>query len=176
MTMDHFRHTGRGREEGVILFVALIFLLVVGLMSTAGLQAAGASTSLSQSARAKSQALEAGETALRFCEADLNSATPAVPVWSSADPVRWDDIRFWSGAMKASYTVPAWALNGSPSGRQYDLMPECLIQRVVIADPNGGPPASAVLVTARGFSSGAEVDNFGALKKGAQSWVQSTLY
>jgi hypothetical protein len=72
------------RAKGVVLVVALMMLTVLSLMVVASIKGAGSSEALSNNNRTQTQAMQAAEAALRFCEEGVRrtrqAANDAVPV------------------------------------------------------------------------------------------------
>jgi hypothetical protein len=129
--------------------------------------------------RSQSLALEAAEMALRYCEQQALSPTPAITIYEvfeEGEPIarRWQVKEVWEGGSKSASSVPLSLLNSDSSKQTYSVAPQCLVERLRLpTDPD--KDELGFLVTARGFSPDATLTSSGALASGAQVWIQSIV-
>jgi hypothetical protein len=184
-----------------VLVVALIMMAVIAISSAAAIKGVTAQDLVGSNQRTNSMALQAAESALRYCEAMLTTAkltkeqndllpkvqdvvatgyTVTTDGQSARPKLHWESIDNWVGANRKSFPLPkTFVFDGSES--TYDTRPECLIERLNLPLKNKeytGSPGyvpQAFLITARGFSPDyAEKDN-GTPTNGSVVWLQSTI-
>lgn len=172
------------QQRGVTLIIALIVLLIIGLASASMMRGALVSDQIAGNTRSQTQAAQAADVALRYCERQLPAppatACPAgifclaaaVPVApATAASGAWEAASNWHGAGRAASVnvVPSSAMKSAVSTTSFSNLPECIIERSPLS-------AAAYVVTARGFSPDYVADKkTGKTTSGSVVWVQSTV-
>lgn len=178
-----------GRQQGVVLIIALIMLVVMSLLAVTSLRNAGSSESIAGNVRTTELATQAAEIGLRHCEssaiqlatntASTNPAfyttTLAIALISPINSALWESTTTWdSGTSTATYIVPAstFVVGGTAT---YKRPPECMVELLSGSMPTGTASVtpSAFVITARGF--GPEVASGTGRPQGAEVWLQSTI-
>jgi type IV pilus assembly protein PilX len=167
-----------------VLVVALVMLAIIGLMSAAIMRNAISTDVVSDNNRRQTQANQAAQAALRYCE-KLVTGEVTVPAGSPAFSVAtavtsqanetWVTFANWLAAQAAGgpVAVPSTVYTTSKP-------PQCMAQhRTIQISPAPPAPATAdtdvVVVTARGFSDNHEQDAQGRTKSGSVIWLQSIV-
>lgn len=171
----------RSSQQGVVLIMSLVMLVIVSLLAITTMKSALSSESVSGGVRLTQLAHQAAEMALRHCEdAVYNTMNGGAPLPSglaiqdfSAKP-RWQGGgTTWDQINPAIYALPLADVNNN--GAPYQRPPECLVEHLAA---EGTPAHNTVfVVTARGF--GPEVakagDSSDRRPKGSEIFLQSTL-
>lgn len=154
-------------QGGVALIVVLIMLAVIGLVSAATMRRATTADQVTHNTRLENLAKQAAHAALRWCEGQVQAATPAAGFnvqAANAAARSWEAFANWRGAGAIATGVTYNDLGGNKQ-------PQCLAE-FSSADPAG----NLVIVTSRGFSPDYTEDAQGNLTSGAVVWLQSFLY
>ncbi len=180
----HFSNPKRG-QRGVVLVVTLILLVVISLLSAMTLRTAINTEAISSGPRVMVMGHQAAELALKYCEEAtvqlIQSAVtlPSVPTiqdypaLASAIP-KWQDLDNWDSGRVGVFVVPASALNQAGPYVSYNRLPECVVERLPMANAdNSTNTSTSFVVTARGF--GPEVASGTSRPTGAEVWLQSTI-
>lgn len=176
----------RTRLAGVSLIIVLVMLVVIGLTSAAAIRNATSGEQATNNIRLQNLAQQYADAALRYCEgelakadvdrvASLSEATLSDTPAGTADAATgWGQAASWTGAggIAASRTVvPESRVKSQDSAFRPARLPECVVERQVLADGN-----RAYVVTARGFSPGYVADAVtGATTAGSVVWLQSIV-
>ena len=171
----------RSSQQGVVLIMSLVMLVIVSLLAITTMKSALSSESVSGGVRLNQLAHQAAEMALRHCEdAVFNNANNTAPLPSglsiqefSAKPGWQGGSTTWDQNNPAIYVLPLTDVNNN--GAPYQRPPECLVEHLAA---DGTPARNTVfVVTARGF--GPEVAKVGdspdRRPKGSETFLQSTL-
>jgi len=184
----------RASQQGVVLVVALIVLAVIAITAGTAIRRVTSQDLIGSNLRARSQALQAAESGLRYCEAIVSTsnlrgeqvalsnriqdAVATNYLVNGARPLRvWEDITNWDDngiviEVPATYSI-------DDSGVEYNQRPTCIIERMALqslaTDPSSPNQFEAFLITARGFSPDYEANNDGVTTRGAEVWVQSSV-
>lgn len=166
-------------QSGVVLPIALIMLVII---SFAGLLAARNSATheqFSNNMRTNQVARQLAEEALRYCERVAMDDASDVPVFPENPHIQATEIESESVTeiqkgswnTKANWTEDDIAIEVTPSyganaTKKTDKNPKCIIQKM---------KTDRYLVTARGFSADAVVNDAGELTSGSEVWLQSIL-
>ncbi len=170
------RHSPPFQNQGVVLIVVMIMLVLIGFMSAAVMRGAINSDQVSNNNRAQMQATEAAQLALRFCEVELTKSSASSPLLTiaAAPPdsnpkMLWESKGSWTGGTPLAIKVPEDAMK--TTGMATSLrQPECLAQYAFNTDP------SPVVLTVRGFSGDyTENRNTNQIESGSVIWLQSTF-
>jgi type IV pilus assembly protein PilX len=161
-------------QSGVVLVVALVMLAIIGLMSAAIMRNAISTDVVSDNNRRQTQANQAAQAALRYCEKLVTGAvTPPAgsPAFSVAAAVPSEANETWFGF--ANWLVAQTA--GGPAlvpSTVYTTSkpPQCMAQHRTLTGAN-----DVIVVTARGFSDNHEQDAQGHTKAGSVIWLQSIV-
>lgn len=187
----------RPPQEGVVLIMALIMLVIISMVAAMSARNATSSEGVNANLRQSQLANQAAETALRYCEGavlDLLSGSTALPDFtsppssttvafsaayvktyvagtpSSVVPANWDSTT----ASNLILVLPANTVNHSGITSTFSRSPECMVAHLA---PSTAPNYSkSFSVTARGF--GPEVpaaDSTRSRPIGSEVWMQSTL-
>jgi len=171
---------GPRTQDGVVLIVTLLMLVVIGLTAAYAMRSAGSGEKVANNLRLEVVAQQYAEAALRYCESQVVllpadrvgalrnlESTTAVLVTGAA----WRNAATWFPANSAVKMPSAKVGNSGNSTFTPSAQPECLVEKVALASGD-----EAWLVTARGFSPGYVADAAtGATVAGAVVWLQSTL-
>ena len=175
----------RQKQDGVVLMIALIMLVVLSLVATASIKSTLSAEVSTNNSRTTGLAMQAAEAGLRHCETltqnflrspqvspnhDLQPA-PAVGSaynWENV-AANWDHANFvtLNGVVLASTDI-----NDSATEGLYKRFPECMIQ--YMEAPAAG--THRFVVTARGFGPDVEALSGNTRPKpvGSEVWLQST--
>jgi type IV pilus assembly protein PilX len=176
----------RTRLAGVSLIIVLVMLVVIGLTSAAAIRNATSGEQATNNIRLQNLAQQYADAALRYCEGELAKADvdrvaslseanlSDTPAGTADAATGWGQSASWTGAggIAASRTVvPEARVKSQDSAFRPARLPECVVERQVLADGN-----RAYVVTARGFSPGYVADAAtGATTAGSVVWLQSIV-
>jgi type IV pilus assembly protein PilX len=178
------------KQNGVVLIIALILLVVISLLAITSMRGAGSAERVAGNVRTTELATQAAETALRHCESSAiqlarNTANTDATFYTttftigSIAPVNstlWQSTATWdsSSANTATFVLPAstFVVGGTST---YKRPPECMVELLSGGMPTGAASVtpSAFVVTARGF--GPEVAAGVGRPQGSEIWLQSTI-
>lgn len=168
-------------EQGIVLPVVLILLLVLAFVGLFAARRAATVEEISNNARVSQVATQAAQSALNYCEAVVidsqgdgdrfDDATRKLV--QNTDPLTgpedtnaaWASLANWADSSTVRLTVPvapgeaATVLSSAPA-------PHCIAEAL-----EGGQ----FLITARGLSVGASYNNNGQLQGGSEVWLQSII-
>jgi hypothetical protein len=179
------RLPGHAAQRGFVLVIALILMATIGITSTAGIRMAMDSDALGQGLRSTSQAQQAAEAGLRWCElqvrkADLGDATAQIAIRGTYGgdgtlPTLWSSL----GTFTNNETQVPAAVLAAAGQTNFTMLPRCVAEYdntvLPTADANGEMLDSrAITVTIRAFSPDfrRQANNDTA---GSEVWLQSTL-
>lgn len=175
------------RQRGVVLVIAMIFLVVLSLVSVAAIRSASSTEIASNNARQRALAMQAAEAALRHCETGVVNhmrgagtlrITPEPEPSTATSTYTWQMLSKWDGATSTPSLSPhlivltsADVNTNTGSDKLYKRFPECMVQ----VQYNVPIDNNRVIVTARGFGPDvAELDPATrAAPKGTEVWLQS---
>jgi type IV pilus assembly protein PilX len=182
-------HRAATRQLGVVLIIAMIFLVVLSLISVAAIRSAGSTEITANNARQHALALQAAEAALRHCETgavNFMKGTGTLQITPEPQPsgptatYTWQSLAKWDGATSLPAANPYLTVlasgdvnTHSGSGKLYKRFPECMVQ----VQYNVPTDPSRVVITARGFGPDVQALNptTRAAPQGAEVWLQSML-
>jgi len=161
----------RARQQGVVLIVVLIMLVIIGLTSASVMRNALTADLVSNNVRAEALATEASQIALAFCEAQIQTATSTVPIRDIvATGPHWQNIANWdASAVPTPTTLTADQLRSTDGAIRADHLPQCMAERQAMGTD------TVVVVTSRGFSPDYSEDTNQRAISGSVVWLQSTL-
>lgn len=181
-----------GRQQGVVLIIALILLVVISLLAITSLRNAGSSESIAGNVRTTELATQAAEIALRHCESsairitrvnggDTSSSEAQYPttmvddnILRATTSVEWQNTTTWDSSSASVFVLPTDLVGNTTT---YKRPPECMIESLTGATtaPTGG--TDSFVITARGF--GPEVPALTSSTRvrptGTEVWLQSTI-
>ncbi len=177
-------------QNGVVLIIALIMLVVISLLAVSSMRGAGSAESIAGNVRTTELATQAAEIALRHCESSAikitkvlaGDTTSAEATYSTtlveanilraSTAVQWQYAPFWDNTTTATFVLSTatLALTGGTT-TTYKRPPECMIESLTGVTPVG--TSASFVITARGF--GPEVEAGTGRPKGAEVWLQSTI-
>ena len=169
-------------QQGVVLIIALILLVLISLLAVSSLRNAGSSEMVAGNVRTTELASQAADIALRYCESKaLEMATAGVTPDSTPDQWKtaatWDrpnTQKPWDGTSNSAFVLPAELVN--QAGMTYDTYkrpPECMVEKLPALTAG---TSVFYIVTARGF--GPEVAAAGTARSrptGSEAWLQSSI-
>lgn len=163
------RHRRQSRkQEGIVLVIALVMLVVISLASVAIMRNSLSGDKVSDNTRRHTQALQAAQAALRFCENEvLDTKLMPQAAASSMNDETWRTFGKWSDE-SIRRTVSAEFMTGPDHPAPPANLPQCMAQFRSL----GGK--LIVVVTARGFSDNYTHTN-GRTEAGSVVWLQSIL-
>lgn len=173
-------------QQGVVLIVVLIMLVVIGLSSAAVMRNALEADLISANVRSEHLATEAAQAALAFCETQVitTAITPRAISEAADKKQHWEDLAKWLAAPTATegpFTPPNWDAEDTSAGKSGSAQaigassnpPQCMAEYIAMA---GATTTSIVRITARGFTPDYTVDaSTQQPASGSAVWVQSTL-
>lgn len=164
------------RQQGVVLIVVLIMLVIIGLTSAAVMRNALTADLVSANVRSEALATEAAQLALAFCENQILPQPPKITIRTPLGPglgAHWENIANWKSTAAAPPTALTLdQLRATDSSFNANFLPQCMAESQQLV----GQADSVVIVTARGFSPDyRENATTGAAEAGAVVWLQSTL-
>ena len=171
-------------QDGVVLIIALVLLVVISLLAVTSIRNAGSSESVSSNVRTTELATQAADMALRYCEAKAFEmrAADTTPVGTLN---QWKSMNNWDGSWSDKsdlFKNSSFVLDGSvvnQSGSTYRRPPECMVEEQIPLVVPSDPPLTSKFytITARGF--GPEVPALIGGNRirpaGGEVWLQSTL-
>lgn len=176
----------RTLQTGVSLIIVLVMLVVIGMTSAAAIRNATSGEQATNNIRLQNLAQQYADAALRYCETELAKADvdrvaslsevtlSDTPSGAADAATGWGQAASWTGGggIAASRTVvPEARVKSQDSAFRPARLPECVVERQVLADGN-----RAYVVTARGFSPGYVADPAtGATVAGSVVWLQSIV-
>jgi type IV pilus assembly protein PilX len=170
----------KSRQQGIVLIVSLILLVIISLVAVVAIKGSISSEQVSNNLRTNAVAMQAAETALRFCENELLSGTTTLIVnelaldGSEAIPTLWATKANWT-ALNANTATSAVTNSPNAAGRTLGTLPQCMIERYPLVTLQGGPSRESYLVTARGYSPDYSINGAGQIQSGGEVWLQSIL-
>lgn len=190
LKLNHFGR--RNQHQGVVLIVALLLLMVLSILASISIRGASSTEQVANQERQKTLAQQAAETALRFCEEQVQLheldvangvATPggftpqAAPVGAGV-AYTWENMSNWDATTIATNpfvgtgnlkTVAFTAAGDGGASTYFLRQPECMSQYTTLAN------TKVFVTTARGFGPevGAKVD--GVAPQGTEVWLQSVI-
>lgn len=165
-------------QQGVVLIVVMIMLVIIGLTSAAVMRNALESDMISANVRSETAAMEAAQAALAYCEQKIIANNDSLFVIRAApatgQPEQWANIDHWrSAGATGYYSPPNWDHASTESESSKAVIanaPQCMAEYVT-------PTSTKVVkVTARGFTPNYLEDSSGTVISGSTVWVQSTLH
>ncbi len=173
--------------------IAMIFLLLVSLMTITSLHNIASSESVLGNVRTTEMAEQAAEVALRHCEAAvmdlLTVASGGASAYASqfkqanilpvSSPPQWQNIATWDSTSASVFVAPLTLVNQVGLDKAtYKRAPECMVEPVPVLLSGTTVPSttSSFVVTARGF--GPEVaaaDASHSHPVGSEVWLQSHI-
>lgn len=192
MTTKYKTYGHRARQEGVVLIVSLLLLMVLTILASISIRGASSSEQIANQDRLKVTGQQAAEAALRYCEGLVQAYTldnvkntialgglipDAAPV--GGNPLNWEinaGQNFWDNAPGpiAPKIVPFAAAGDGLGGNlsYFQRPPECMSQYTAAGN------TKVVVTTARGF--GPEVTAVvgaknGTAPVGTEVWLQSVI-
>jgi type IV pilus assembly protein PilX len=187
--MPNFIHSPK-RQQGVVLIVALILLVIISLLAVTNMRSAGSAESVAGNVRTTELATQAAEIALRHCEKAATKYTK-VTLGSSTNPElanydvqgldngrmiwastagQWQSTTIWDSTSTLPYVLTTTTLGTGT----YKRPPECMVESLTGATAVSAN--AAFIITARGF--GPEVAAADASRtrpQGTEVWLQSTI-
>jgi Tfp pilus assembly protein PilX len=175
----------RTLQQGVVLLIALVLLVVIGFSSAFILRGTLFNNLISSNNATSQAANHAAEVALSYCE-ELVRVPGSTPPFIFPEPdsagvnvVAWQTESNWSNANTVQ--VPASVLQSgsfaNTTSLRYERLPRCLIERLPInrnLDPSG-TRNFGFQITARGFSPEYRRAANGNIISGSEVILQSVL-
>ena len=175
--------SSRTSEQGTVLIIALMVLMVLSLITATSIRATSSTELSSNNTRTQALAMQAAEAALRACESGvlntMNLSTTTVNITPTAAPVgtatyTYESLANWDGSgTGANVVILNLSLINNTSGgltALYKRPPECMAQYMQTGS------TQRTIITARGF--GPEVPDVTSARlapAGSEVWLQSTL-
>jgi type IV pilus assembly protein PilX len=167
-------------QHGVVLIISLILLVIISLTALIAMKGSISSEQVSNNMRTNAVAMQASETALRFCENQLLSGTTTLIVHeldmngSEAIPTLWASRSNWT-ALKSNTATSELTNSQNSAGRSLTMLPQCMIERYPLVTLQGGATRESYLITSRGYSPNYAVNAAGQVISGGEIWLQSIL-
>ncbi|CAN5434953.1 hypothetical protein BH11PSE7_BH11PSE7_21680 [soil metagenome] len=175
------RMSGRARDqEGVVLALSLILLVIISLVAVMAVRGSLSSEQVSKNLRTNAVAMQAAETALRYCENQIMSGASVYPInelpltSTATFPTLWQTRTNWADAAIAGTLSSDVANSPNAAGVNLQVLPKCIIERYPLVTATGGVPRESYLVTAVGYSPDYRTATAG-VTAGGEVWLQSIL-
>jgi type IV pilus assembly protein PilX len=167
-------------QRGVVLIMALIMLAIIGLTSSLALKSVTLGDQIGYNLRNNKNTQQAAEAALRWCEIQVLTRNPALPVQpesttpNAPNSESWQALANWANATP----VPAAVVVGL--GSQTNL-PRCLAQTLSLGSIGEDRTAIdlqrasglPIRIAVRAFSS--DFTRTNGVSAGGEVWITSTL-
>lgn len=118
--MSPYRRLPRQREQGAVLFIALVMLLMITMISVATIRAATMDERMAGNARDRDKAFQAAEAAVRACLKEVQDSTykgtnppELTPAAAGAEQV-WEVASNWTDSGSKTVTVDTAGLAEQP--------------------------------------------------------------
>ena len=167
------------KQEGFILVIALILMLVMVFAAVAAIRLSGLDNQANSNTRSKLQAIQAAETAISYCKTEVFSGTPGINVIADLEDegFEWKKAEVWADAGKINKLAQEDAFHSLQTDQiQTSIyLPECVIEDVSTftqENSDKGQKVAAYKITARGYSPNYTADSSGVQVSGAQVWLQ----
>jgi hypothetical protein len=147
----------------------MLMLVIIGIMSVTVMRSVTSTDQVTTGNRVQTQANQAAQMALRYCEDQLTASPRNITLYAPATPASWTVKGNWtSGGTNMAYTLRPSDFQG---GAEHfpPVPPQCLAE---VSASN----SSVYTVTARGFSPDFRQDGSYATVTGSVIWLQSTVY
>jgi Tfp pilus assembly protein PilE len=158
-------------QRGVSLIIAMLMLVIIGIMSVTVMRSVTSTDQVTTGNRVQTQANQAAQMALRYCEDQLSAGagTRVITIYAPATPAAWTLKPNWTtGGTEMAHTLAPGDIQGG--GANFPpVAPQCLAE-ISTSNP------SLYTVTARGFSPDFRQDGNFATLSGSVIWLQSTVY
>ena len=177
------------RQQGVVLIIALILLVIISLLAVTSMRGAGSAESMAGNVRTTELATQAAEIALRHCEKaairhtkvtlgggtdpdllnyDVQGLDGTKILWANT-ATQWQAIATWDSTSTSTYVLTTATLGSGT----YKRPPECMVESLTGAI--GTSTNAAFIITARGFGPEVAADASRARPQGSEVWLQSTI-
>lgn len=173
MTPMHPAARSRKDQAGITLAIMLVMLVVIAMTSVAVIRGSMSADRVSNNLRLQTNATQMAQIALRYCETQALSATPAPGFTLQASAVgaaRWNAFANWHGASAVSMNIPDTFLAASAVAASPAKYPQCMAEKAMVDG------REVIVVTARGFSPDYSEGSDGRSESGSAIWLQSVLY
>jgi type IV pilus assembly protein PilX len=179
----------RAVQHGVVLIVALMMLVIISLVASLSIRNATSSEAASGAMRTTQLAMQAAETALRYCENSIFQikggtvtnfvsafTLDKIQVYDSAHS-QWQSTTIWDVSPTTAFVLPTASVNAAGISTTYQRMPECMVVQIPQADATGSTVATKTYtITARGFGPEVTAPAGTDLRpKGSEVWLQSNI-
>jgi type IV pilus assembly protein PilX len=182
--------SGHLQQQGISLVIVMILLVIIGVTTASAIRNATSSQLATNNVRKSNTAQQYAETALRYCEAQLQLADaarvptlqaaviPAVDLTVAGTQPAWQLPITWTGgpggASATRTVVPVGTFTSAgTSSDTVTTAPECVVEIQTL--PGSGVPFTVTVVTARGFSTDYRRGAGGVTTSGSVVWLQSIL-
>jgi type IV pilus assembly protein PilX len=173
------------RQQGVVLVVSLIFLIILSLVSLYVTRGVIVGEQVSKNIRANATATQSAETALRYCEDRVRTAQPLNTLEAPVDlapgalPSQWQTRVNWTDGSTVSVQIPSDQVTAQGM-RPLPMQPRCMVERFSLPPAPGEDPQSVsilqpYLITAVGFTRDYVADANNRPISGGEVWLQSIL-
>lgn len=195
-------HTYASRQQGVVLVITLILIVILALVGTFAVRNATQSERMMNGLRTNNVAQEAAETALRYCEQIaitdaagkeytayntvgarakiIGNATTKVDVMTEENEIapiaKWKVATSWAPGYANLITVPPEFYKKYASGAvDTDATNLKFSPTCIIQRLVTVTNVNGYVVTARGFANNAIIDANNKVTSGSEVWLQSIL-
>jgi len=179
------RSAMRRPQEGVVLILALVLLAVISMVAIMSVRGSISTEAVAKNLRTSAVALQAAETALRYCEEQVLSGNIANGVvaltinelsltGTETIPTLWATRANWANASIANTLSTTVANSDDTAARALPVLPQCMIERYGLPTTQGGVPRESYLITSVGYSTDYRTSG-GQVISGGETWLQSIL-
>ena len=130
--MKLHRHPPPHKQQGVVLVVALIMLILITMISISAVRSTTLDEKMAGASRDRNKAFQAAEYALRTCLAPLQNNTYTALYVAPLDPAPytekqvWEVASNWTGTTSKEIDVTA----GGMSATELAANPRCLFEKL----------------------------------------------
>jgi type IV pilus assembly protein PilX len=189
--------TGTSAQNGIVLVLALIMLVVISLLTALAVRNATSSEAVNSNVRQTQLASQAAETGLRYCEdALINLVAAGTVTYSFTSPPSSATVSLDASLIQDMVTgtptsmvaanwdtptagykilvIPTSSVNRAGITSTFNRPPECIIDR--LSPSTSATYSKNFTITARGFGPEvASADNARSRPVGSEVWMQSSL-
>lgn len=158
----------KSQQQGVILIIALILMVVIALGTVASMRLSGSDELVNNNTRSRVLAMQAANSAIVTCRTGVFNTAANWNVQTSTDEgTLWEDDSNWTAS---NITVVSAGFGGYAPA----IQPQCMIEDITeyMKTTTDKEHIVAYRITAKGFSPNYTEDSSGIQIRGSQAWQQ----
>ncbi|RTL30115.1 MAG: hypothetical protein EKK47_11360 [Burkholderiales bacterium] len=161
----------QSKQQGVTLLVVMVMLVVIGLVSVSAMRRAASADLVANNSRLEQLAKQSAEAGLRYCEAQIDTASTKLTIQSAQKPPAlpmWQTLSNWSSS-NIAVTVPTDFMKSADAAMVTPKqLPQCMAEYSPLDN-------NIVIITSRGFSPDYSAMKNGETQSGSVIWLQSIV-